>query len=293
MSALSIALDVPEKELEKYSHVTQKIESKDDILLNVNIWLSNNPVATLFYIHGIQSHSGWLFETGPFLAGMGINVIAMDRRGSGASEGSRGHCDNADFILNDYRIAWEYAVNMSEGLPLVAFGQSFGGSVLAALMCRFNLPVEKLIFSAPALGQQRLKYGTYDLNARRATKGLEQIVLGLRDAEYSTDEKYLRFIANDAFVNRRITKSMASSMVELEDIYFDNKNCMERIACPVHFIEPLSDSIIDINQSFDVMNKYVNLQRHVIDIHSHYMEFSNKRHELWKLISNLCIGKVS
>lgn len=288
MSVVNQATTVRQYEGEYVGHHARTVTSTDGLKLSINLWSSKSPKATLMYIHGIQSHSGWLFETAPYLAGKGINVVAMDRRGSGASEGIRGHSDTADKILSDYRQAWEYASHLAEDLPFVVLGQSFGGSVLAGLVCRYNLQADKLIFSAPALGQQRLRHGPYELNRRRAAKGTEHVLIGLRDAEYSTDEKYLRFIANDALINRSITVSMASSLVELEDIYFDNKICLENIAAQVHFIEPRFDSIINMNESRSVLEKYIPIKRHLIDTLSHYMEFSNKRYELWKTIVDIC-----
>jgi alpha-beta hydrolase superfamily lysophospholipase len=41
----------------------------------------------LYYVHGIQSHAGWLFETGPELARRSVVTYALDRRGSGRSGG--------------------------------------------------------------------------------------------------------------------------------------------------------------------------------------------------------------
>ncbi len=267
------------------------IESHDGLNLNLSIWPASNPKATLFYIHGIQSHSGWLFETGPFLAAKGINIVALDRRGSGLSEGMRGHAESVDDLLKDYKRAWEFSLGLSNGIPLTVLGQSFGGSVLAALLCRYDLECNSAIFSAPALGQQRYRYEQYALNSRRARKGLGQVQLSLRDVEYSADEKYLAFIANDVFINRSITSSMASTMVEIEDIYFQNKLDLESIACPVHFIEPLSDSIIDMAFARGVIEPFVALHKHKIDVHSHYMEFSHKRKDLWRIIEKICLSE--
>jgi alpha-beta hydrolase superfamily lysophospholipase len=49
----------------------------------------------LILIHGIESHSGWYNEAGEKLAGSGLEVYALDRRGSGLNKEARG--DLADF----------------------------------------------------------------------------------------------------------------------------------------------------------------------------------------------------
>jgi len=288
MTALTATRRAAKAESPGSSHFSHTLTSDDGLKLKVNVWASTKPVATLLYIHGIQSHSEWLFETGPFLASKGINVVAMDRRGSGGSEGERGHSDNADLILRDYRLAWQYAAQLYEHLPFIVLGQSFGGSILAALACRYPMRADAIIFSAPALGQQRSRHDLYKLNQLRAIKGQERMPLGIRDAEYSSDDKYLRFIANDGDVNRNITSSMASCLVELEDIYFDNRLCLQRIKCPVHLIKPLHDSIIDMRTSREVLARHIDIIEHEIDTFSHYMEFSSKRYDLWKSIRAIC-----
>lgn len=267
------------------------LRSHDGLNLCVNLWLAEQPKAILFYIHGIQSHAGWLFETAPYLAANGIHVVAMDRRGSGASEGMRGHSDSGDVILRDYYLAWQYAQSLAPELPITVLGQSFGGSILAALLCRYQISAQKVIFSAPALGQQRLRHEIYELNRLRAMRGEEYRLLALRDNEYSSDNKYLRFIANDSQINRSVTQSMVAALIEIEDIYFDNKVCLERIAAPIHFIEPENDSIINMEVSREVLTRFLSVKRHVINTQNHYMEFSNKRYRLWKTIIHICTNK--
>src|SRR3979411_2507849 len=69
------------------SYECRLLRSADDVGLALHIWRTHRARGSLFYIHGIQSHGGWLFETGPQLAQRGIQVFALDRRGSGRSEG--------------------------------------------------------------------------------------------------------------------------------------------------------------------------------------------------------------
>ena len=269
-------------------HENRGIVAADGTMLNIGIWRAVAPVASLFYIHGLQSHGGWLFETGPYLASHGINVIAMDRRGSGRSGGMRGHSPSGNCILDDYQLALDFARRVLGDLPLLAMGQSFGGSILAALACRHPLQNMPLIFSAPALGQQRVRLDPHEVNRRRAKKGPDVFPIELRDLDYSQDDKYLRFIANDARIVRVITESMRSAMIELEDIYHDNQSCLQALRAPMYFIEPQRDSIVDIKTSRQILSQYVKVEPYIIDTHSHYIEFTNKRYELWDKLRQLC-----
>ena len=67
--------------------------SPDYLKLNYREWFNPYARDVLVYVHGMQSHSQWFNEAGDELAARGLNVYAVDRRGSGLSQGKRGHVD--------------------------------------------------------------------------------------------------------------------------------------------------------------------------------------------------------
>jgi hypothetical protein len=40
-----------------------------------------------------------------------------------------------------------------------------------------------------------------------------------------------------------------------------------------------------------VIEPFVGLHTHKIDVHSHYMEFSHKRKDLWRTIEKICLSE--
>ncbi len=58
---------------------------RDGIKLALHSWLSQKPKAILFFVAGMHSHAGWLFEAGPYFADRSISVFCLDRRGTGIS----------------------------------------------------------------------------------------------------------------------------------------------------------------------------------------------------------------
>ncbi|MEW2129028.1 alpha/beta fold hydrolase [Streptomyces sp. NPDC005435] len=271
------------------SRTTARLTASDGTVLSLHSWAPEQPArAAVFYVHGIQSHAGWLFETGPELAARGVAVHAADRRGSGTSGGPRGHLPSAERILDDLAQTLAAARRLTPGVPLTVVGQSFGGSVLAALVTRGQVPLDaRLVFCAPALGQQRARHGAgAGLATLRDGGGLVTVPLSLADPDYTDVRTYLDFMANDILMIRQVTASTRSVMVRLEDVYMRGGTWGERPAASVHFVRPEHDAIIDLDISWQVLS---GLTPHATEFalpgSGHYVEFSAARHAYWEWLA--------
>jgi len=258
--------------------------------LALHRWTRPGNRAVLFYVHGIQSHAGWLFETGPRLARGGVDVHVLDRRGSGRSGGPRGHLPAAGPVLDDYERALARVAELSAGRPLVVLGQSLGGGVLAALWATSRLPdVSRLVFCAPALGQQRRRHSEEVLHELRNTRGEQRRPLWLDDADYTSLDRYSAFMANDHLMLRQVTASTLATMVELEDCYMTG----ERPApLPVTLARPARDPIIDLDAAEAVLRTLVTgpLDVRRFDTDRHYIEFTEARADYWAWLIALVTG---
>ena len=85
------------------------VPSEDGTKLAVRVAGGSGQRTPLIMLHGLQSHSGWFVQSQSFLAGLGFPVYAMDRRGSGLSEGARGDCTNFRQMGNDVLAVVHYA----------------------------------------------------------------------------------------------------------------------------------------------------------------------------------------
>jgi acylglycerol lipase len=79
------------------------LTADDGVRLHHLRWRSgpSRPSAVLIFLHGIASHAGWFAETATDLSRQGVEVYGLDRRGSGRSEGPRGHLDRYEQALDD------------------------------------------------------------------------------------------------------------------------------------------------------------------------------------------------
>ncbi len=93
--------------------------------LHALVFKAEETKALMVALHGMQSHSGW-FMSGPELAENGITTVAFDRRGSGLSEGLRGHADSAEDFLVDLKAAVDYAKALAPGKPIHLHANCFG-----------------------------------------------------------------------------------------------------------------------------------------------------------------------
>lgn len=64
-------------------------------------WLIDTPKATILLVHGYGEHSGRYEETASTLNKAGYAVYSYDRRGEGASEGTKGHIQSINNHVND------------------------------------------------------------------------------------------------------------------------------------------------------------------------------------------------
>lgn len=254
--------------------------------LALNSWHPSEPKAVLFYIHGMQSNAGWLFETGKYLASKSIAVYVLDRRGSGKSKGLRGDVQSAAVLLNDYFSALEYINQIEKGLPLTLLGQSLGGSILLALLV--SRPIEisynSVIFCAPAFGQMHSRMNSEEQNLVLAAKETDLCDVNLPFDKYTNIEKYLNFLLNDKDCVTRITRRSRSAFLQLENIYVD-KDVLP-ISKPTIFIRPRKDEIINLECSEEIYQrlfpKGIILK---VPTNVHYIEFSNYNRSFWDIIS--------
>ncbi|MDT3396929.1 alpha/beta fold hydrolase [Streptomyces sp. B1866] len=258
---------------------TSTLTAADGTRLALHRWTTPGATAALFYIHGIQSHAGWLYETGPELNARGVDVYALDRRGSGRSGGPRGHLPSAGLVLDDYARALAAVASETGGRAPAALGQSLGGSVLAALWCSRDLPVRKLVLCAPALGQQRARHEPAALAERRARTGTAPQPVGLADGDYTGLPRYLAFLAGDPLMLRQVTPATQAALVHLEDHYAAGT---PRTPLPVDLALPARDPIIDLAAARAVLRRLgPAVHERVFDADRHYLEFTAARTAYW------------
>jgi alpha-beta hydrolase superfamily lysophospholipase len=264
-----------------------------DTALALHCWRPDEPKAVLFYVHGIQSHAGWLFETGPAMAERGVALYALDRRGSGRSSGARGQVGHFQEWLTDYGHAGGRVRHRHPDIPLALLGQSMGGSIAAALATQGQTPYDALVLCAPALGQvsRRLTAGMRETLERSDPELLQAVPL--EDEWYTRELRYLRFMGSDPLMLRQVRSRFRTSMLEMEQYYLGGSTWKTG---PKALVLPRTDRIIDlasVREHFAALSGGESL---IVELPAdeHYLEFSRWRAPLWNFLAAFaqrgCVG---
>jgi alpha-beta hydrolase superfamily lysophospholipase len=270
------------------SYTISECTAPDGTTLALHRWTPPDPSALLFYVHGIQSHAGWLMETGPELARHGVASYALDRRGSGRSAGIRGDMPSAEAVTSEYANALRTARAELPEVPVTVLGQSFGASIVAALAAAGSFDPDRIIYCAPALGQQALRHHAAGRLARLAEAGLERSPIGLDDKDYTDQARYLEFMANDPLMLRQITARSRATMVEIEDSYQGHRAAT---VAEVYFARPEFDPIIALDEAELVARALHGEQvlARTFACALHYLEFSPVRREYWSWLADVAV----
>lgn len=108
--------------------------------------------AVLGVIHGYADHGARYAHVMGALAEHGIGSVAIDLRGHGRAQGSRGFCTRFDEFLDDARELRRLVETRAKGAPMLLFGHSFGGLVATLSVLDEPAPWEGLVLSAPFFG---------------------------------------------------------------------------------------------------------------------------------------------
>ncbi len=245
-----------------------------DIELALHSWVPAAPRAVVFYVHGVQSHAGWLSETGSALASKGVAMHAIDRRGCGESGGPRGDTPSFRAWLDDYVLAMDLVRGRHPGVPLVLVGQSMGGAIAAGLACDGRAPYDALLLAAPALTRQRFSLSPEQRTAVLADRSTTARPIEIADETYTADPRYLAFIRSDAKMTRLVTARHRAAAVELEEFVSSNA---DRAPCrPSALVLPDRDPILHLPSVRESFRALAHEQGVVLELSHdrHYLEFS-------------------
>jgi len=102
----------------------------------LNAWYLPNPASekALLWLHGNAENIGYGLEHLEFYSRLAVNVLAVDYRGYGKSEGTPGEAG----IYRDADAAYDYLIQVRQIQPknIVVFGHSLGGAVAIDLAAR-------------------------------------------------------------------------------------------------------------------------------------------------------------
>ena len=136
------------------SYEDVELTTEDNVKLHAWYIPSNNSVRTLLFFHGNAGNISHRLESINIFNSMGMNVLIIDYRGYGRSNGNIS--EKGSYL--DSKAAWNYLIDVKkvEEKNIVIFGRSLGSSIAAWLASQVNagaLIVESAFSSVPSMGQ--------------------------------------------------------------------------------------------------------------------------------------------
>ena len=135
------------------SSTTRCLSMRDGVVLH-GTWFESGSDLTVLLFHGVMSQSGELAATAKLLQEtIGANVLNVDLRGHGLSEGKRGDISTIGQYEDDIA---DIVTMMRQERPsdtLILAGHSMGGGIIMRYAARQTLPqVDAYLLFAPHLG---------------------------------------------------------------------------------------------------------------------------------------------
>lgn len=138
-----------------YAHAVPSIvghaTAADGTTLLIRHWPARVPWGHVLLVHGIGEHSGRYEHVGDQMAAAGLDVHAYDHRGTGGSEGRRGHIDRWSQYHDDLGERLAALHQIAAGRPTAIYGHSMGGLIVAGYLLDRDPRPDLAVLSAPSL----------------------------------------------------------------------------------------------------------------------------------------------
>ena len=124
----------------------EQVQASDGVVLNYYHWVPENAKAAIVIAHGWSEHAGRYHALAKWFAETGYEVHALDHRGHGKSQGSRGHVSR----WVDYARDLEQLRLSLDVMPQYLLGHSMGGMISILHLLEYPNSFAAVALSGPA-----------------------------------------------------------------------------------------------------------------------------------------------
>jgi alpha-beta hydrolase superfamily lysophospholipase len=224
-----------------------RLTALDGVSLHYRRWLplDEGPLASLLFMHGIASHGAWFAETAAHLANRGIAVYAPDRRGSGLSDGPRGHLDSFEQALGDLESLLDLIAQQHPAIPIFLAGSSWAAKLAIAGAARFERRLAGLILHGPGF------FPRDDLSLveklavliHHRPRPRHAVRIPLAPEQYTRNPVYLEYIRSDT---SRLLTASASFFWETRRLDRARDSLASALTLPILLQIGQVDAIMDV-----------------------------------------------
>ncbi|MBX3439892.1 MAG: alpha/beta fold hydrolase [Planctomycetaceae bacterium] len=225
--------------------------ASDGRTLTFRRWSSvGEPRAQIVALHGIQSHSGWYGYSSSRLADAGIEVLFLDRRGSGLSRCGPEELVTVERLCADVaEFVMQIDAEMPEGpgsQSRYLLGLSWGARLAPVVCDRYAHFFDGLILLYPGICTQ-IRPNKAQMAGIRLLQLLggarRTVALPLNPAQFTGDAQWRSFIESDPLAVRRVSIAFLAASERLERLALD---ALKRLDVPRLALLAGQDEIVDV-----------------------------------------------
>ena len=232
-----------------FNESTGSFNTQDHLKIFYRKYQANPERARMVIAHGLGEHSGRYGNVVERLLPKGITLWALDHRGHGQSDGSRGHILAFDQYINDLQTMIELSKReLPEGMKCFLLGHSMGGLIVLNFALQHPGMIDGVIVSSPVLG---IKVKVPVIK-RALGKFMSSIWPGMTlgnevDAsKISHDEAVVRAYENDPLVHDRVSARWFTEFLSaMEEV---NRLC-SKLQIPILMQVGGDDELVDTDAS--------------------------------------------
>lgn len=220
-----------------------QLTTPDGVTLEGTHWPCTGAKALVLIVHGLGEHHKRYQHLIPYFHKNGFAVLGYDQRGHGLSTGARGHIPKAESFLDDLGLMLDYAGNLTDK-PVILFGHSMGGCIVAAYMLKRNpenirevwlsAPYFQLAFDPPAWKRFLGEFMAGIMPSFAQSSGLDVSALAMNPT-------VVRLYKSDPLVHDQISAGLFKHITALGRYVLDHATNWPEI--PVRLIHGEADRI--------------------------------------------------
>ena len=222
-----------------------KLSVADGLMLNGCVWKHDAPQAIILFMHGIESHLGWFQEAGASLCNAGFTVYAIDRRGSGNSEGTSGHVGSFRDVVNDMKSFVEFVRGSEDSsLDRIGLGLSLGSNFWSSFSVLNPDAIDGIVMVGPGIKPRvgvSLARRLWILgHAFFSPKTLFPIPI--QDDMFTANPAFKSFLASDSLRRKTVTARFFLELLRMQRFLAVRA---KHLGLPLHVLLAGDDTIID------------------------------------------------
>lgn len=210
------------------------------------------PQAVMGIVHGFGEHSGRYRHVVEFFNQHDIACTTYDLPGHGRTPGKRGHVDNYEVLLDSVQAFLEFTQNEFPNLPVILFGHSMGGNILANFLIQRQPSIQAAVLQGSWL-RVPYKLPAFEIwlakTMRRIYPSL-QVSSKLDTSAISVDPAVVEAYKNDSLNHGLITPGWFFGAYEAQQIAIINAS---QIGVPTLVMHGTADRLAAHSGSEDLV----------------------------------------